>query len=122
MLDSEEKYTDGFLLWCRKTKQLTDEQWAHGFKIIETEMAEAERMGEAKDLWPPAYPAFIEKCKSIKSKKMYQFTDDLRVEYDPVTGRNRYVSNRLIEDQDAKEARCEEGIANCDELLASLNA
>ena len=97
--DSEE-FSDGFLLWCRKTEGLTDEQWRDGFEALEEELRQAERIGEANDLWPPGYPAFVEKCKA-RSRL-----------------RNSYFDrSRAIEDTAAKEKRMEKGRQEVKKLL-----
>ena len=102
ILDENGDYTSGFLLWYRKTEGLTDQEWQHGLLTLENELREAERMGEAKDIWPPSYAAFFEKCKS------YGRTQSTRYK-------------RTIESEAEKEKRFELGRRECKKLLKMID-
>ena len=100
ILDDQGNYSDGFLLWCRKTESLTHDEWRRGFDVLEQEIREAERSGD--NLWPPSYPAFIEKCQSRINAKMYKV----------------FPATLQLEDKTTKEKRKEQGRQECQKLLS----
>lgn len=55
--DKDGNYTQTFMLWCRKLDGLTQKQFTHGFKELETRAANAAKDG--KECWPPSYAEFI---------------------------------------------------------------
>mgnify|MGYP000442255477 CR=1 FL=1 len=55
------KYSEGFLLWCRKTERLSDDAWKRGFEIVEFNVKDAAKSGD--EYWPPSYAAFLGYCE-----------------------------------------------------------
>ncbi|WP_444959690.1 hypothetical protein [Microbulbifer sp. VVAC002] len=65
LYDSEEAerngvYGEDFMLWARKTRNLSDKDWARGMENVEHRNTEAARNGEAS--WPPNYAEFLGLC------------------------------------------------------------
>ena len=56
MLNHEGKYSDSFMLWCRKTEHLTDDQWSYAFESLEREIVKNKQAGDQS--WPPSYAEF----------------------------------------------------------------
>lgn len=54
-------FTPRFLLWCRKTEALRDEDWARGFEVIEYRVGCAGR--DEKAIFPPSYAEFVGLCQ-----------------------------------------------------------
>lgn len=59
--------TQNFLLWCRKTESLTNEQWAKGFEVLEKQVEKQSSNGETP--WPPTYAEFIGLCKCHEGER-----------------------------------------------------
>lgn len=59
-MDHLQQLTENFILWCRKTEGLTDEQWRRGFNRIEHDVRIASTAGD--ESWPPTYAAFLGFC------------------------------------------------------------
>ncbi|MCO1336088.1 hypothetical protein MO867_17290 [Microbulbifer sp. OS29] len=65
LYDSEEAerngvYSEDFMLWARKTRNLSDKDWARGMENIEYRNTEAARNDETS--WPPNYAEFLGFC------------------------------------------------------------
>lgn len=54
------KHTQPFLLWCEKTANLTDQQWADGFEVLENRVKQDIEIG--RKAYPPSYIEFITFC------------------------------------------------------------
>lgn len=95
-----DRFTDGFLLWCRKTEGLTDKQWRMGFEQVEEDLRIAARKGNPEP-WPPSYAVFVEKCQVGVNRQLYK----------------SFASPLLIEDEAARDRRMAVGAAHCENLL-----
>ncbi len=67
-----EKFKDGqltqnFLMLCRKTEELTNEQWRRGFDQLEKRVSDAARQGD--ESWPPTYAEFVGLCQEHKEQQ-----------------------------------------------------
>lgn len=64
------RYSNEFLLWCRKLEGLTDAEYQRGFARLEYLVREAGRKGE--DLWPPSYAGFLGYCEPPIGQRSYK--------------------------------------------------
>jgi hypothetical protein len=68
--EGEAKSSDGslsesFVLWARKTNDLTDSEWRVGFEELERQVQDYAARGETR--FPLTYPEFLGICKPTKS-------------------------------------------------------
>ncbi len=92
-------YSPRFLLWCRKTESLSEDDWRRGFAVVEQRVREAARQGDTE--WPPTYGEFLGYCMPPVKPRGHRYFDQ----------------SRAIEDQEAKKRRYEAGRKHCSELL-----
>lgn len=100
--DARGDYTNGFLLWCRKTEHLTDEMWSRGFARVEFNVSEAAAKDEKS--WPPTYGEFLGFCSVV--------ANDVQA--------HKYFRRIGIEDKTGKEKRKAIGREKSAALKASL--
>lgn len=65
-----DQYSENFLLWCKKTANLSDDDWKRGFSAIEYRLKEAGRQGDT--LWPPSYAEFLGYCEKPHGEAAYK--------------------------------------------------
>jgi len=87
------------LLWCRKTEDLSDDDWRRGFDRLEHDVRESGKLGE--QAWPPTYAAFVGMCEPPVGQQAHKY-------FDRSTG---------LEDLTAKEKRQTQGHAECQKIL-----
>lgn len=95
----QQVYSEQFLLWCRKTDQLTPAQWKKGFASIE-KLIDAER-AEGKEPFPPSYHDFVTLAKGISpggsnATAYLDFNDPRHPEYEHY-GRKRLPDDAATE-------------------------
>lgn len=66
-----ERYSDIFVLWAKKTKNLKDAGWRRGMEKIEYMHREAAKQGDL-DIWPPNYAAFLGLCDAPPNAQIYK--------------------------------------------------
>lgn len=96
------KYTQEFLLWCRKLDGLSDEAYQRGFWMLEHKVKEAARMGEEE--WPPSYAGFLGMCERPHGEMA-----------------QRYFSPPALEDKTKKERDREVGKREAKKLLEQFD-
>lgn len=97
------QYASRFLLWCRKTAHLTDEQWARGFRTLEQRVREAGRQGDV--IWPPSYAAFLGFCEEAPKARGHRYFD----------------RSTALEDKTERERRIEIGRRECKSILSMFD-
>tara|TARA_R110002096_G_scaffold315227_7_gene509488 strand:+ start:3514 stop:3855 length:342 start_codon:yes stop_codon:yes gene_type:complete len=61
----DSSYTETFLLWCKETEDLSDDQWLEGLSAIERKInADVVHLRES---WPPTAPVFRVMCKPVST-------------------------------------------------------
>jgi hypothetical protein len=94
VLLSGDRYSESFILWVRKTADLTDDQWKAGF--LELERRVQENSSRCLESWPPSYIEFIGMCKTSRSPLGIN-----------AGAYKTYKPERILEDHAAKERAIE---------------
>jgi len=92
------KFSDNFLLWTRKTADMTDDNWMTAFESLEGKIAADAYDG--KDSWPPSYVEFEQ--GGVKTISPNGTNSEAYKIYEP---------ERLIEDSTRTESRKKAGTA-----------
>lgn len=87
-----------YLLWCRKLENLSEDDFARGFKQIEFLVKEAARQGD--ELWPPSYAGFIGYCEKPHGEIAYRYFPRLGL-----TNKTKRERDRIIALEKIKEIR-----------------
>ena len=114
----EGKYSESFLLWCRKTESLSDDEWRCGFDELERRItADA---GNGRESWPPSYAEFIAYCRPKVKVAHLSFHDPRNPINDPTS--NQYVKPEPlgIESDDMKARKNEASKKAIKEMLKGL--
>lgn len=104
------RYTENFMLWCEKTKDLTNEEWSRAFKKLEQEIEQNKING--KESWAPSYPEFLALTKKGIHDMYLDINDPRHTHYQP--------EDRMIEDISAEERRMDTGKQEIDKMKAML--
>jgi len=120
MLNPDGKYSDTFMLWCRKTEHLTDDEWAYAFESMERDIAKNKQNGV--ESWPPSYAEFTAMAnKTISPDGMN--SDAYLSPSDPRHSQHQYwLLNRTLklEDGSVKERKKKTGNDHLKNLKESL--
>lgn len=104
--DEQKKiYSETFDLWCRKLDGLTVDDFKRGMEGLEAKAEESYRLGE--EMWPPSYAEF----RALAFPK----TDRDAIAHKP------FERAGLPEPKEYRTKRYEQGISECQKLLAMFD-
>ena len=102
-------YTPGFILWAKRTNDLTDEQWKKGFYLIESDVIEHKALSKNGSAFPPSYAEFLGLCQQqTLSENGFLNPDDAYRHASRESGKHR--NNREWHDTLVYKAASEVGI------------
>ncbi|WP_299947582.1 hypothetical protein [uncultured Microbulbifer sp.] len=89
-------YSEDFMLWAKKTQDLSEMAWRRGMNYVEYRNQEAARQGEI-DSWPPNYAEFVGMCIPAPGEHIFRAFEPPKLPNKTAQERSRVVGRQTLD-------------------------
>ncbi|WP_299947777.1 hypothetical protein [uncultured Microbulbifer sp.] len=89
-------YSEDFMLWAKKTQDLSEMAWRRGMNYVEYRNQEAAQQGEF-DSWPPNYAEFVGMCIPIPGSQIFRAFEPKKLPDQSAQERSKVVGRQTLD-------------------------